>query len=56
MPYSVKYRAIIIFIYEREKVQYFSNKNAITLMRVKKGQRVDWAHIIFNNSCSELDW
>ncbi len=56
LPYSFIYRAIIFVSYEREKVQYFSNKNVITLMRVKKGQRVDWAHIIFNNSCSELDW
>jgi hypothetical protein len=25
-------------------------------MRVEKGQKVDWAHIIFNSLCSELDW
>jgi hypothetical protein len=24
-------------------------------MRVKKGYKVDWAHIIFNSLCSELD-
>ncbi len=24
-------------------------------MRTKKGQQVNWAHIIFNNLCSELD-
>jgi hypothetical protein len=24
-------------------------------MRVEKGQHVDWAHIIFNNLCIELD-
>jgi hypothetical protein len=24
-------------------------------MSVKKGQKVDWAQIIFNNMCSELD-
>ncbi len=22
----------------------------------EKGQKVDWAHIIFNGLCSELDW
>ncbi len=25
-------------------------------MRAKKGQKVEWAQIIFNNRCSELDW
>ncbi len=24
-------------------------------MRVEKGQKVDWAHIIFNSLCNELD-
>jgi hypothetical protein len=33
LPYLVRYLAIIFFIYQRETVQYFSNKNVITLMR-----------------------
>jgi hypothetical protein len=24
-------------------------------MRIEKGQKVNWAHIILNNLCSELD-
>ncbi len=44
-----------IVIYQMEKVQYFNNKDVITLMRTKKGQKVDWAYIIFNNFCNELD-
>ncbi len=24
-------------------------------MKIKKGQKVNWAHIIFNSLCSELD-
>jgi hypothetical protein len=24
-------------------------------MRAEKGQKVDWAHIIFNSLCNELD-
>jgi len=55
LPYSVKYSTIISIIYHRETVQYFSNKNAITLVEVEKGQHVDWAHIIFNSLCSEMD-
>jgi hypothetical protein len=25
-------------------------------MRVEKGQKIDWAQIIFNSLCNELDW
>jgi hypothetical protein len=25
-------------------------------MRIEKGQKVNWAQIIFNSLCSELDW
>jgi hypothetical protein len=56
LPYSVRYLAIIFVIYKKKKVQYFNNNNVITLMKAKKGQKVDWAHIIFNSLCSELDW
>jgi hypothetical protein len=41
LPYFVKYPANIFVIYQREKVQYFSNKNVITLVRAEKGQKVD---------------
>jgi len=37
-------------------VTYFNNKNGITLLRTKKGKKVDWAQIIYNSLCSELDW
>jgi hypothetical protein len=56
LAYFVRYPTIISVIYQKEKVQYFSNKNVITLMRAKKVQKVDWAQIIFNSLCSELDW
>ncbi len=55
LPYFVKYPAIIFVIYQREKVQYFSDKNAITLVKAKKGQKVDWAQIIFNSLCTKFD-
>ncbi len=55
LQYSVKYPAIISIIYLREKVQCFSNKNVIKLVKAKKGQHVDWSQIIFNSLCSELD-
>ncbi len=55
LPYFVKYLTIIFVIYQREKVQQFNNINIITLVKAKKGQKVDWAQIIFNSLCSELD-
>jgi hypothetical protein len=30
-------------IYQREKVNYMSNKNALTFMNVEEGIEVDWA-------------
>ncbi len=50
-----KYLIIISVIYQRQKAQYFNNKNVITLVRVEKGEKVDCAQIIFNSLCSELD-
>jgi hypothetical protein len=29
--------------------------DVITLVRAEKGQKVNWAHIIFNSMCNELD-
>ncbi len=55
LPYFVKYPTIISVIYQKEKVQYFSNKIVVTLVKIKKGEKIDWAYIIFNSMCSELD-
>jgi hypothetical protein len=30
-------------IYQREKVNYMSNKNALIFMKVEEGIEVDWA-------------
>jgi hypothetical protein len=56
LPYLVRYLAIIFMIYQKYKVVYFSNKNVIRLMKVKKGKKVDWVQIMFNNLCIELNW
>jgi hypothetical protein len=37
----MRFLTIISMIYEIEKVTYFNNKNAITLMGVEKGKNVD---------------
>ncbi len=32
-----------------------NNKNALTFMKVEEGIEVDWAKIMFNILCNELD-
>jgi hypothetical protein len=44
-----------IFDLSREKVPYFNNKNAITLMRANTGKKVNWAQIMYKSLCNELD-
>ncbi len=55
LPYLVRYLAIISMIYQSEKVNYFSKKNAITLMKTNKRKKIDWAQIMINSFCNELD-
>ncbi len=40
LPINVKYHVIIFVIYQREKVNYMSNKNALTFMKVEEGIEV----------------
>jgi hypothetical protein len=40
LPINVKYHVIIFVIYQREKVNYLSNKNALTFMKVEEGIEV----------------
>ncbi len=47
LPYFVRYHAVISVIYQREKVQYFSNKDVIALVRAKKG-RSSIRHILYS--------
>jgi hypothetical protein len=34
---------MIYVIYQREKVNYMNNKNAMTFMKIKEGIKVNWA-------------
>jgi hypothetical protein len=55
IPISIRYSIVIYVIYQRKKVNYMSNKNALTFMKVEEEIEVDWAYILFNNMCNELD-
>jgi hypothetical protein len=40
MPINIKYSYVISMVYQREKVHYMNNKNALTFMKVEKGIEV----------------
>ncbi len=54
IPINIKYSTFISVIYQREKVNCTSNKNALTFMKVEEEIEVDWAYIMFSNMCNEL--
>jgi hypothetical protein len=43
LPISVRFPKVIFVIYQREKVNNMSNKNALTFMKVEEGIEADWA-------------
>jgi hypothetical protein len=45
MPISTRCPIVIYAVYQREKVKYMSNMNALTFMKVEEGIEVDWAHL-----------
>jgi hypothetical protein len=36
-------------------VNYMNNKNTLSFMKVEEQLHVDWAQLMFNNMCNELD-
>jgi hypothetical protein len=42
MQYNIKYSTMIYVVYQKEKVNYMSNKNAFTFMKVEERIEVDW--------------
>jgi hypothetical protein len=40
-PYDIHLLAFIQIIYQKDKVYYFSNRNAISIMTIVKGKEVD---------------
>jgi hypothetical protein len=43
MLINIRYPTLISIVYQKEKVNYMNNKNALTLMKVEEGIEVDWA-------------
>ncbi len=46
-PYDIHLPAFIQIIYQRNKVCYFSNINAISIMITLKGKEVNWIDTLF---------
>jgi hypothetical protein len=41
MPINIRYPIIMYVVYQSEKVNYMSNKSALTFMKVEDGLEVD---------------
>ncbi len=54
LKYANKIVAILPIIYQRDKVQYFSNKFAMMISRINHGEFVDWATIMYFQLVKEL--
>ncbi len=46
-PCDNRLLAFIQIIYQKDKVYFFSNRNAISIMTIVKGKEVDWANNLF---------
>ncbi len=55
MLINIGYPTIIYVVYQGEKVNYMNNRNRLSFMKVEERLHVDWAQLMFNNMCSELD-
>lgn len=47
MLINIIYLVVIYVVYQKEKVNDMSNKNALAFMNLDEGLEVDWAHIMF---------
>ncbi len=52
--YSNRIVAILPIIYQKDKVQYFSNKFAIMISRANHGKSINWAIIMFSQLVKEM--
>ncbi len=46
--------AILPIIYQKDKVQYFSNKLAMMISRINHGESINWAAIMYFQLVKEL--
>jgi hypothetical protein len=52
--YANRIVAILLIIYQKDKVQYFSNKFAMMIYRVDHGEYVNWVAIMYFQLVKEL--
>ncbi len=55
--YANKIAAILPIIYQKDKVQYFSNKSIMMISKADHGEFVNWAAIMYSQLVNELiEW
>jgi len=54
LEHANKIATILLIIYQKGKVQYYSNKSTMMIFRVDHGKFVDWATIMYFQLVKEL--
>jgi len=52
--YANRIAAILLIIYQKDKVQYYCNKSAMMISRADHGEFVNWATIMYSQLVKEL--
>jgi hypothetical protein len=52
--YANRIVAILLIIYQRDKVQYFSNKSIMMISKTNHGEFVKWVVIMYSQLVKEL--
>jgi len=52
--YANRVAAILPIIYQKDKVQYFSNKSTIMISKADHGESINWAIIMYSQLVKEL--
>ncbi len=54
LEYANRIVVILPIIYQKDKVQYFSNKFVMTISRIDHGESINWATIMYSQLVKEL--
>jgi hypothetical protein len=54
LEYVNRIVAILLIIYQKDKVQYFSNKSTMMILKTDHGEFVNWVAIMYFQSVKEL--
>ncbi len=49
-----RFVAILLTIYQKNKVQYFNNKSTMMISKTNRGKSINWATIMYSQLIKEL--